>query len=528
VLGFVASVVTRDLVGKISRKSQAKKRGVARSRNGGDSSSSLLKAMERSGLLREGDRVGVAVSGGADSVALLLLLVELRKRLGLSLVVLHFNHQLRGRAAMEDQKFVARLAENLKLPFLVGTADVGALAKGDKGNVEDAARRARYSFFAQASGEQNLDKIAVAHTADDQAETVLAHMLRGSGITGLGGIHPQVGKVIRPLLSVARGELRSFLKSRRQKWREDATNRDVTKTRARIRKKLIPLLEKDFQPRVVEHLFALAAHAREDDALLERLAEKHLAECLENVPGGARVPIAALLASNFETRAGRETSGQQSSQYQDDASTAWSSRLIRRIVNKVKSTQATPRSGELTAVHVGQVLELARQGETGSSRPLPGGIEVRRHSDALVFCAAEPKKIAAPNYQHEIDFLLDTTLIQVPELGCAFRFTVIDWPPKRGETRDSGEVLNRDGIRFPLTLRSWRHGDVFRAKGHGKPRKLKRLFNEKRIDRWKRVGSPVLVSDGVLIWAHGLGSSAEFAVSDATQTGIVIAEEKLS
>jgi tRNA(Ile)-lysidine synthase len=515
------------LVLKTSKKSKAKKRGSSRIA-GGDSSASLLKAMEQSRLLREGDRVGVAVSGGADSVALLLLLVELRKRLSLSLVVLHFNHQLRGRAALEDQKFVARLAENLKLPFLVGSADVRALAKGDKANVEDAARRARYSFFAQASGEQNLDKIAVAHTADDQAETVLAHILRGSGITGLGGIHPQVGKVVRPLLSVSRAELRSLLKSRRQNWREDATNRDVTKMRARIRKKLIPLLEKDFQPRVVEHLFALSAHAREDDALLERLAEKHLAECLENVPGGARVPIAALLAGNFEPRAARESSNAQSPQHHDDASTAWSSRLIRRIVNKVKSAQATARSGELTALHVAQVLELARQGETGSSRPLPGGIEVRRHSDALVFCPAEAKKTEAPNYQYEIDFLLDTTLIQVPELGCAFRFTVIDWPPKRGETRDSGEVLNRDGIRFPLTLRNWRHGDLFRAKGHTKPRKLKRLFNEKRIDRWKRVGSPVLVSDGVLIWAHGLGSSAEFAVSDATQTGIVIAEEKPS
>jgi tRNA(Ile)-lysidine synthase len=518
------------LVPKTSKKSKAKKRGGSRVASG-DSNASLLKAMEQSRLIREGDRVGVAVSGGADSVALLLLLVELRKRLSLSLVVLHFNHQLRGRAALEDQKFVARLAENLKLPFLVGSADVRALANGVKANVEDAARRARYSFFAQASGEQNLDKIAVAHTADDQAETVLAHILRGSGITGLGGIHPQIGKVIRPLLSVARAELRSLLKSRRQTWREDATNRDVTKMRARIRKKLIPLLEKDFQPRVVEHLFALSAHAREDDALLERLAEKHLAECLENVPGGARVPIAALLASNFEPRVTRDIpngSNGPTPQYQDDASTAWSSRLVRRIVNKVKSAQPTPRSGELTALHVAQVLELARQGETGSSRPLPGGIEVRRHSDALVFCPAEAKKTEAPNYQYEIDFLLDTTLIQVPELGCAFRFTVIDWPPKRGETRDSGEVLNRDGIRFPLTLRNWRHGDLFRPRGHNKPRKLKRLFNEKRIDRWKRVGSPVLVSDGVLIWAHGLGSSAEFAVSDATQTGIVIAEEKLS
>ena len=132
----------------------------------------------------------------------------------------------------------------------------------------------------------------MAHTADDQAETVLAHILRGSGLAGLGGIHPQVEKIVRPLLSVSRADLRLYLKAHKQTWREDATNRDTSKMRARIRKKLIPLLKKEFQPRIVEHLASLANHARQDDALLNDFAEERLRASLEIIPGGARIRIA--------------------------------------------------------------------------------------------------------------------------------------------------------------------------------------------------------------------------------------------
>src|SRR5216683_2380150 len=216
--------------------------------------SRVQSAIEEQGLLRAGERVGVAVSGGADSVALLLLLVELRKQLGIVLSVVHFNHKLRGKDSDGDEKFVSKLAEKYGLVFHAGRADIATKAKSNKANVEDTARRARYQFFARLVEDGRVDKVAVAHTADDQAETVLAHILRGTGLAGLGGIHPTVGHVVRPLLGVRRTELREFLRARKQTWREDATNRDLTKTRARIRKKLIPLLEKQFQGGVVAHL----------------------------------------------------------------------------------------------------------------------------------------------------------------------------------------------------------------------------------------------------------------------------------
>jgi len=490
---------------------------------------SLLSAVGKSELLRAGERVGVAVSGGPDSVALLLLLRELRLSLGLTIHVLHFNHKLRGRPADADEQFVQKLAQKFALPFYAGAADVKLIAKRHKANIEDAARRERYAFFARATGEHELDKVAVAHTADDQAETVLAHILRGSGITGLGGIHPQVGKVVRPLLGARRADLRAFLKLKKQSWREDATNRDTTKMRARIRKKLLPLLEKQFQPRTVEHLVALSVHAREDDAILNRVVEERLKGSLEIGAEGARIRLRDLPLGNLAKNAGLARLGGE--KFPEELG-ALGGRMVRRIIGKWKASQGNAAGGELTALHVNQVLELARNGQTGSTLQLPGGMEVRRHAEALLFCAAAEKNSSGARgekeYAYEIDFLLGTTVIQVPELGCAFRFTVIDWLGKRGETSISGEVLNRDALRFPITLRNWQHGDRMRAGGHSKPEKLKRLFSEKRIDRWQRVGWPVIVSEGILAWSRGFGCSAEFAVNEATSTGIVIAEEKLA
>jgi tRNA(Ile)-lysidine synthase len=468
------------------------------------------------------------VSGGADSVALLLLLIAVKKRLGIALCVVHFNHKLRGSAADGDEKFVGALAHKYKLPFYSATGAVKSIAKTDKANLEATARRLRYAFFAQCASEHNLDKIAVAHTADDQAETVLAHILRGTGLAGLGGIHPRAGKSVRPLLSVSRADLRVYLKVQKQTWREDDSNCDTTKMRARIRKKLIPLLKKEFQPRIVAHLAALSVHARQDDALLHELAEQRLRASLEIIPGGASIRIAELLQCNVQENVFARIEDRSPEQA---TSTGLSGRLVRLIVSRVKrahvgNTKNNSAVGEFSALHVRQVLELAQHGKTGSSLPLPGNIEVRRHRDALVFCVKEAAALSPREYEYKIDSLPELNGVRVPELGCVFRFTMIDWHGQRGETRLSGEVLDEARLNFPLTLRSWRHGDRFCATGHSKPEKLKRLFNEKGIDRWQRAGWPVVVTGKDLAWSRTFGASAKFAAHEGTKTGIVIVEEK--
>jgi tRNA(Ile)-lysidine synthase len=458
-------------------------------------------------LFRAGDRVGVAVSGGADSVALLRLLLELRDQLGIVVCVVHLNHQLRGRAADGDEKFVAKLAKSHELEYFVERADVAARAKREKLNVEDAARRARYEFFASLVKHGKIARVATAHTADDQAETVLAHVLRGAGLAGISGIHPVSGDVVRPLLGIRRAALRVYLREKKQTWREDTTNRDTTKMRARIRKTLIPLLEKQFQPATVKHLAALAQFARGDDEFLETVAETRCAIATKPNPDGLAIPC---------------------SEFQGPPSIC--RRMVRRIVKVVK-----PRAGELGARQVEAVLDLAEVGENGKSLQLPGGVEVRRDNEKLIFCAAESPRIvsrssqkrgnsAVKTFEQPIDFVAGKATVAVSCLARSFRFTKIDWSRQTEETSTKRSVLNHDALLQPLVLRNWRPGDTFQPLGHRKPHKLKRLLNEKRISRWERDGWPVLTSAGVIAWVRGFPVGAAFAATTATESGVQIEE----
>ncbi len=486
-------------------------------------------------MLRAGERVGVGVSGGADSVALLMLLLELREKLGIVVSVVHLNHKLRAKASETDEKFVARLAAKHGLEFHVEGVDVAARAKREKANLEDAGRRARYEFFARLVAEGKVDLVAVAHTADDQAETVLAHILRGTGLAGLGGIHPQTDSVVRPLLGIRRTELRAYLRAKKQKWREDATNKDTARTRARIRKNLLPVLEKQFHSGVVEHLCSLAEFAREDEEFLELLAREHCTVLARSTTVETRISVGDLLQPIKGQKL--HTEGPESTEDTEKKNqAALTKRMLRRLIEERKSG-----AGQTTGQHIAAVLELARRGENGKAVQLPGSVDVRRERNDVVFCGNSSRparridkkraveKFSAVEYEHKIDFTNTRNgevILRVSQAQCVFRLRVIDWPAKRGETRELGAVLDRDRLRLPLVLRNWRFGDKLQPAGHQKAHKLKRLLNEKRISRWERDGWPVLTSGGVLVWARGFPVAAGFAANEGTRTGILIAEEK--
>jgi tRNA(Ile)-lysidine synthase len=486
----------------------------------------VLRAAKKQETLRPGDRVGVAVSGGADSVALLLLLLELRKKLGIVLSVVHFNHNLRGKASDADEKFVAQLAAKRGLAFHVERANVSARAKREKANLEDTARRARYEFFEKLKHEDSVDRIAVAHTSDDQAETVLAHILRGAGIAGLGGIHSQRKGVVRPLLGVRRKDLRAYLHQKKQSWREDTTNQDTTRMRARIRTKLLPFLEKQFNPQIVSHLSTLAALARRDEAFLEALARVRCDALVRQSADLLSIRAAELLRPLAGTVFDVENTEFEGSPLREAIRT----RMIRLLARRTRS-----RPGELTAHHVETVLDLALSGQNGKSLQLPGGLEVRRDGNTLVFANGDDgaadrggrKPLGTLQYEYKIDMSKGSAEVKVAELGCVFRFRVIDWLRKRGETSKDRVVLDRDRLRLPVVLRNWRPGDRLRPLGHRSAHKLKRLLNEKHISRWERDGWPVLTSGGVVIWARGFPVDAEFAANEGTRAGILMVEEKI-
>jgi tRNA(Ile)-lysidine synthase len=467
----------------------------------------LDRSLRNRALLAPGERISVAVSGGADSVALLHLLMEVRQKIGIVLSVAHFNHKLRGRASDADEKFVRRLASQHGLEFFVARQDISARAKREHRNLEEVARKARYAFFESLVDEGRIAKVAVAHTADDQAETVLAHILRGTGLAGLGGIHPEWGVVFRPLLGVRREQLRKYLRGKQQGWREDATNLDTKRMRARIRQKLLPLLEKNFQPAVVEHLCQLSEFAREDEKYLETLAREWQKGLAQEYSQEIRVPLSEFLAGQNALQA----------------------RVLRQIVENVK-----PRGGQLNAVHVAGILRLASQKDSGKAFAVPGGVEVRRDRDTLRFRAVatsahgEQPETGVREYSHELNLRSGEAEVHLVELSCGLHFRVIDWPREGRETSGTGAVLDRDRLRLPLVVRNWRPGDVMRPLGHQKRHKLARLLNEKSVSRWEKEYWPVLTSGGELAWVRGLPVSAELAAGAKTRKAVLITEEPAS
>src|SRR5712671_1891351 len=244
----------------------------------------ILKYIREQQLLRPGERVAVACSGGADSVALLHVMTELRETLGIVLSVVHFHHQIRGAEADSDQHFVEELAARFHLDFYSGSGNAPQHATESKISLETAARELRHQWFAELIKLGKADKIATAHTLDDQAETVLMRILRGTGARGLAGIAAahKSKHLVRPLLTTSRREVEAYLKDKGQCWREDSTNLDLGHTRNRIRHTLLPLLERDFNPAIRQTLADLAelAHAEDEywtnelSALLPRLVHQ--------------------------------------------------------------------------------------------------------------------------------------------------------------------------------------------------------------------------------------------------------------
>jgi tRNA(Ile)-lysidine synthase len=332
---------------------------------------SLIVAVDRAlrvaGTPVRGDTLVAAVSGGADSVALLDALASLRRRRGFRVVAAHLDHGLRP-GSSDDAAFCAALCERLAVPLVRGTADVRARAGRERGGLEQAARRERYLFLRRVREEESAVAIALAHTLDDQAETLLLRLLRGSGATGLSGMRTRSADLLRPLLEVSRREVLEHLRERGLSWREDPSNADPAHRRNRVRHELLPYLEARFNPR------ARAVLARTAGLLADEAA--HL-----------RAEAEALLA--------RDSRVEGSSIVLPRATLAEAPKALARAAVR----QALARTGGLAQVgagHVDRVLELARAKATPGCRvPLPGGREARltREGIRLGKRAALPRKV---------------------------------------------------------------------------------------------------------------------------------------
>ncbi len=492
----------------------------------------VLETIGRHAMIRPGDRIGIGVSGGADSVAMLRIFAELRTQLGIAVLVLHFHHQLRGTEADEDERFVNALAEEFNLEFESGRADVAGEARLHGWNVEDAARRLRYRFFASVAEARGLKRVAVAHTANDQAETVLSHLLRGTGLTGLAGIYPAAGLIIRPLLELGREELRGFLSDLGQRWREDATNQDTSRMRARIRHQLIPLLLRDFDAAAVVRLSRLAKHAREDETFWRSLENERF-DALASRESSAAISLRVEdLLSPLPPPIPADRGARGNPASFPAPTMALTRRLVRRIFAELRGSRE-----QLTSRHVDSVIDLATKSQSGARIDLPG-VRVERIFDRLCFTSvlsaldtAQDGETARRNcdfaYSVSRPGRLESSSIVVTEIHRRFNLKMVDWPPAQSDTVMGWGALDFDRVQWPLVLRNWHPGDSYRPHGSRRVRKLKRLLLESRVPRSARGSWPVLTSEGKVIWASGYPVAEELAPHPGTQIGLVIGEEEL-
>jgi len=458
----------------------------------------VVETIERFRMFQTGQRVGVAVSGGADSVCLLHVLFELASRWNLHLHVLHLDHQLRGEESREDARFVEQLAAELGLAFSQAQVDVGQLAQARGENLEEAARNERRGFFDEFLRSGLLDRIALGHTRSDQAETVLFRFLRGSGSAGLAGIRPMTTDgFVRPLIGVERAQIEQFLRERNIAWRHDSSNACLDFARNRIRHDLLPMLQHEWNPAIAEMLTQTADWALEEESYWEAEIDRLAAQFLTAKPPIVLLQIRPL--ANLRVAAAR--------------------RLVRRAIQLVK--------GDLRGLdfsHVTAVLRLASQTE-GDGRLQVPGVDVYRSFEWL--------RLAPPGVDNleNRNFRLPASIpgrIPLPAGGTIILLELIENKPvtELCDSRYNKAVhyLDWDRISGALEVRNWRPGDQYKPLDHSGEEKIKQLFQRARIPLWERRSWPVITSAERIIWARQFGPEASLAATQHSRVLLKVQE----
>jgi tRNA(Ile)-lysidine synthase len=474
--------------------------------------------IEREGLLPRRCAVVVGLSGGPDSVALLRILLELREAAGKrwSVYAAHLNHRLRGAEARRDARFCADLCAGLGVPFITSSRDVRALASRLGISTEEAARRARFEFLEAAAGRVHRKEprlpvaVALGHHLDDQAETILFRVLRGTGVLGLGGIPPlrelriagmrKPVRLVRPLLNVSRREILEYLSDIGQTYRLDRSNVSRKFARNRIRLDLMPLLERRFNPGVTGALANLAAVARQWREALESFGrwdilcgagEKALDDWA--VKGNARLNAAALA----------------------DLSPAVAQHALRSILHSLKIPLK-----RITAGHFRLILDEVVRGGRRKIQ-LPGGIEARREGEFLVLerrpRIGKAETTAGKKYLLKLD-----RINRIPGLGLRLEVSSRPFSAARFKkfikTKSAyEEIVDRDRVKLPLCARTLRKGDVFKPLGHSREMPLARFLSKQGLKGWERDRAPVVADRKRIIWVVGVRISDDVKVAGETR-----------
>jgi tRNA(Ile)-lysidine synthase len=460
----------------------------------------VRRTIGRHGLIPPDSRVAVALSGGADSVALVHVLREIASDEGFQLVgVAHLNHRLRGADADADEQFCRDCASALDLPIEVEHVDVAQLARAQDLSIEQAAHDARYEFFNRAAARLNATVVAVAHTKDDQAETFLLRLLRGAGPRGLSGMHPRSGIAVRPFIETSRADVRAFVDERHLEFRHDGSNDDIGIPRNRIRHELLPLLERSYTSGIVDVLDRAATVAREDADYLEGAAVAAAARLITPTTQGVEINAHGLL---------REPPA-----------------IARRVIRLAQQSCAGDRFIGFDAVEA--VFGFAVSNSKGQL-DLPGHRVNRRGSNiVLTRSRGREKPVPATEFSYRLEV---PGQVLVPEAGCAISAATDVVPAGRRAAdlwrlaaRADETVIDAGRLSAPLAVRNRRAGDSFRPLGLRGRKKLQDLFVDAKIDRFEREITPVIVdSTGCIVWVAGHTLAEDFKVTETTRDVVIL------
>ncbi len=447
--------------------------------------------------VRPGALLIVAVSGGADSISLLHLLSELGKTYPFKLHAAHLNHSMRGAESDDDAEFVRKFSDALGIPSTLVKKDIASLARTAKKSKQEAARQVRYEVLEEILKREKGDWIVTAHQAEDQAETFIMRLIRGSGSHGLSSIPRLRGAVIRPLYQITRGDIEAYLKEHRLVYREDSSNQLPLYLRNRVRHGLMPVLKK-YNPKIVRALVHEADILCEEDRFLEEAVSEKLRGLVDfSAETGPVLRIPPFLKEPL----------------------ALQRRILRRILFRLRGDLLN-----LQFSHIQQMLDLAQSGETGSALHLPGRIEIYRCYGALMFIDSKRK---LPKRTGAIPLPVPGEA-SLPELKITFRASPLMGTPEKSAVPDE-IVFDLDQITLPLVVRTRRAGDAIRpVRLKGKRKKLQDLFVDLKTPGPLRDFIPLIAGPDRILWGMGIGQDFKSSVSSETKRAIRIEIKTLS
>lgn len=464
----------------------------------------VLDIIKKYNLIEKGDTVLVGVSGGPDSVCLLHILHKLREELEIDLYAAHVNHMLRGEFSDRDQKYVDLLCKELNISLFIKKCNIIEMANSHRLSLEETGRKARYDFFESCSEKINANKIAVAHNKNDQAETILMNIIRGTGTDGLKGMEHRRGKIIRPLLDIDREEIEKYCVDNNLNPKIDASNNESIYTRNKVRLKLMPFIDKLFDSKVVDSIYKMSLLVRDDYDFIDSYAQNQYKNSIDEI--------------------GKDSVSLSVSQITENHPA-----IIKRIIRKAIADIRGDING-IHNTHIQDIFMLCLEGRTGAEIHLPGGLKALKSYNILKIFYPDKKDVVA-DFEAPV-IIPGVTRVCTDNMSISIKATIIDTlqtnsPDKNVKSNVENyrklrynsliQFFDYDKLYTGINIRNRRNGDVFYPYKSNGTKKLKDFFIDNKIPREIRSSIPLIAVNNEIVWIIGYKISDKYKVTENTK-----------